>query len=318
MAKTQRALQPDLARRVVGQVFAAHHVGDALRRVVHHHRQLVGPEARRRASAQNRRPRRPRPGTAVRGVCRSRAACRPGRAGPPGAGRQAAQAAALGPAGTRVDGRVVALAGQARRRQDGLDVLARAGAGVGGCRSDQASERGRVQRIAPRLPDHGLVTEQAAARKLPQDHQVGAGHAAGRVHIFDAHDPGAAVGPSVEPARQRSDQRARMQRSGGRGRKAPAVGGQGGPHAPPLCGSLPQDIEGSCSGPGRGAVSPWGGPAAKRSAPTARVRSRPGRAPGRTRRRLRPGGPGTSHRRGRCPVRRRRCASGPAASGSGR
>ena len=39
------ALQQDLARRVVGQVFAAHDVGDALRGVVHHHGQLVGPQA---------------------------------------------------------------------------------------------------------------------------------------------------------------------------------------------------------------------------------------------------------------------------------
>jgi hypothetical protein len=42
-------LQQDLARRVVGQVLAAHDVGDALRGVVHHHGQLVGPQGRRRA-----------------------------------------------------------------------------------------------------------------------------------------------------------------------------------------------------------------------------------------------------------------------------
>ena len=41
----QRALQQDLARRVVGQVLAAHHVGDALLGVVHHHGQLVGEQA---------------------------------------------------------------------------------------------------------------------------------------------------------------------------------------------------------------------------------------------------------------------------------
>jgi cobalamin biosynthesis protein CbiG len=42
VARPSAALQQDLARRVVGQVLAAHHVGDALRRVVDHHRQLVG------------------------------------------------------------------------------------------------------------------------------------------------------------------------------------------------------------------------------------------------------------------------------------
>jgi len=32
----------DLPRGRVEQVRAAHHVGDSLRRVIHHHRQLVG------------------------------------------------------------------------------------------------------------------------------------------------------------------------------------------------------------------------------------------------------------------------------------
>jgi hypothetical protein len=41
----QRTLQHDLAGRVVGEVFAAHHVGNALRSVVHHYRQLVGEQA---------------------------------------------------------------------------------------------------------------------------------------------------------------------------------------------------------------------------------------------------------------------------------
>ena len=35
----------DLAGGAVGDVAAAHHVGDPLRRVVHHHGQLVGPQA---------------------------------------------------------------------------------------------------------------------------------------------------------------------------------------------------------------------------------------------------------------------------------
>ena len=42
--QAQRALQQDLARRVVGQVRAAHDVSDALRRVVDDHGQLVGPQ----------------------------------------------------------------------------------------------------------------------------------------------------------------------------------------------------------------------------------------------------------------------------------
>jgi len=41
----QGLLQQDLAGRVVGQVFAPHHMGDALRGVVDDHGQLVGPQA---------------------------------------------------------------------------------------------------------------------------------------------------------------------------------------------------------------------------------------------------------------------------------
>ena len=43
--KAERTLQQDLARRVVGQVLAAHDVGDALLGIVDHHRELVGPQA---------------------------------------------------------------------------------------------------------------------------------------------------------------------------------------------------------------------------------------------------------------------------------
>ncbi len=41
----ERALQGDLPRRVVEQVGAAHDVADALRGVVDHDRQLIGPQA---------------------------------------------------------------------------------------------------------------------------------------------------------------------------------------------------------------------------------------------------------------------------------
>ena len=41
----QSELQHDLPRGVIGQVLAAHDMGDALRGVVYHHCQLVSPEA---------------------------------------------------------------------------------------------------------------------------------------------------------------------------------------------------------------------------------------------------------------------------------
>ncbi len=43
--QAQRALQQDLPRSVVCQVLAAHDVCDALGAVVHHDRELVGPQA---------------------------------------------------------------------------------------------------------------------------------------------------------------------------------------------------------------------------------------------------------------------------------
>ncbi len=45
LGQMQVALQQDLSRRVVGQVFAANDVRDTLRRVVHHNGQLVRKQA---------------------------------------------------------------------------------------------------------------------------------------------------------------------------------------------------------------------------------------------------------------------------------
>ena len=42
--QAKRPLQCNLPRRVVRQVLTAHHMGHALGGVVHHHRQLVGPQ----------------------------------------------------------------------------------------------------------------------------------------------------------------------------------------------------------------------------------------------------------------------------------
>jgi hypothetical protein len=43
--QAEQPLQVNLPRRVVGQVFTAHDIGDALRGIVHHHRELVRPRA---------------------------------------------------------------------------------------------------------------------------------------------------------------------------------------------------------------------------------------------------------------------------------
>ena len=47
--QAEQTLQVDLARGVVGEVFAAHHVRDALGRIVDDHRELVRPQAVRAA-----------------------------------------------------------------------------------------------------------------------------------------------------------------------------------------------------------------------------------------------------------------------------
>ena len=59
--QAERALQQDLARRGIEQVGAAHDVGDALRGIVDHHGQLVGPETvgAREHEIADRRARRP-------------------------------------------------------------------------------------------------------------------------------------------------------------------------------------------------------------------------------------------------------------------
>ena len=64
---------------------------------------------------------------------------------------------------------------------------------------------------------------QAALGQLLQDALIGARHTAGRVHIFDAHQPVACVGAGVQPAGQRRHQRACMQKAGRRGREPACV-----------------------------------------------------------------------------------------------
>ena len=86
-----------------------------------------------------------------------------------------AQAAALRAAGAGVGQLAPALAGDSGRRLRPLDVLARAGAGVGQVGRDEAVERGLVRRAARGLPDGWRVGVQAAARQLLQDQGVGAG-----------------------------------------------------------------------------------------------------------------------------------------------
>ena len=65
--------------------------------------------------------------------------------------------------------------------------------------------------------DHGDGSQDSLAwfEKLLQDEGIGAGHAAGCVHVFDAHQPLPALGARIQPTGQRRHQRSRVQRAGG-------------------------------------------------------------------------------------------------------
>ena len=130
--QAERALQQDLARRVVGQVLAAHDVGDALRGVVDHHRQLVGPQAVGAPQHEVADRAAPRPDAAGPGAgraSRTRASAPASTRKAPGARRLAVQARRGRCRGTTRSSS--AAAADAQRGQCGIDLAARAAAGIG-------------------------------------------------------------------------------------------------------------------------------------------------------------------------------------------
>ena len=138
----------------------------------------------------------------------------------PRAGGPAMQAAALGPAGAGVGQFHAARGAVAQRRLGQGDVFAGARAGVGQALIHQPRQGGFVEMAALGLPGGRFVGHQAAIGQLLQDALVGAGHAARGVHVFDAHQPAAALRAHVQPAGQRCHQRPGMQRASGRWGKA--------------------------------------------------------------------------------------------------
>ena len=127
-------------------------------------------------------------------------------------------------AGAGVDELVVSRVLDALARQRGLDVAC-ASRRRGRQAVRAAARRARAGRAAPRvrLPTRVSSGTQPTGCELREDELVGAGHAARRVDVLDAHQPAAAVRAGVEPAGQRGHQRAGVQRPGGRGREAPDV-----------------------------------------------------------------------------------------------
>ncbi len=206
----------DLARRVVGEVFATHDVRDILVGIVDDHRELVGPQAV--GASQHEIADIARDVLGLRAEPTVVPADGDGRgvaahAQAPGAGGPAVQPRA---AGAGVDELLVAPMRPPRRCQRALDVATRAAARIGVARGDQTRERCLIVRASLGLPHRRIVGNQAQRLELPQDFTIGARHAAGRVDILDADEPARAMRARVEPARQRRDERARVQRASGR------------------------------------------------------------------------------------------------------
>ena len=109
----------------------------------------------------------------------------------------------------------VALLGVAQCELGSFDLLAGTCAGVGQALCDQRVQRLLVQRAALRLPHDGPIGVQTALGQLAQDGLVRPGNAARRVHILNAHQPGAVGSAGIQPAGQRRDQRACVQRPRG-------------------------------------------------------------------------------------------------------
>src|SRR5206468_12154625 len=83
-----------------------------------------------------------------------------------------------------------------------------------------------VEGAALRLVQRWLVWQQAAGDQLLQYGLVDTRNAARRVHVLDAHQPAPTVCTRIQPAGQRGDQRAGMERAGGRGGKSTSIARQ--------------------------------------------------------------------------------------------
>ena len=105
------------------------------------------------------------------------------------------------------------------------DLAAGAAAGEKRAAVPQPVERRAVSIAAPALADDRPVRLEPEGCQRPQDLVRGAGNLARRVEVIHAHQPLAAARARVGPTADRRDQRAEVERAGGRGREAAAIGG---------------------------------------------------------------------------------------------
>ena len=103
------------------------------------------------------------------------------------------------------------------------DFTARAGASIDQSLSLQVRKRLFVTRRALRLVNDGGIPFEAESGEGFQNGCGKFGMAARGVHVFDAHDPFAAVGACVKITADGGDERTEMQRSGRRWREPSAI-----------------------------------------------------------------------------------------------
>ena len=111
----------------------------------------------------------------------------------------------------------------ALRLQRLCDLAARTGTGVCQALRHQCIQGLLVQGAALRLNHHFAISHQAMLLQLPQNGGMRLRAAPCGIHIFNTHQPCAAMGAGIEPTGQRRHERACMQRPGGRRRKAAHV-----------------------------------------------------------------------------------------------
>ena len=146
--------------------------------------------------------------------------------------------------------RIHALAARADGGRFELAPRARAVVDVGA--RAQTIEGRRIELGAFRLPDDGTIPGESVALERSEDRGVGAALRARQIDVLDADQPLPAGGPCIAIARDRRDERAEVQRSGGRGCVAAAVGRReriGGARSPRRIGGR-DDSAGSALPPG--------------------------------------------------------------------
>ena len=223
----ERTGQHHLPGGRAGEVGTAHDVGDALGRIVDHHRELVGPQpvgALQHKIAD------------LGGDVLLEAAAQPvidpdrarRHAQPPGARR-----APLGQtvaAGARIDEFAVTGHGLPGALLRVRDLPARAAAGIGESACDQGIERRGVTRAACRLEHRLAVGVQAEAGERVEDGRGRARLLARRIDVLDAQQPASAVCARIEPGGERRDRRPGVQRPGRGGGEAADVAAACGVH----------------------------------------------------------------------------------------